>query len=228
MESPNVFESYQYLWIVDLVYESSTDPKRYSFFFIFRKSPSVHHHIIALSNPSKSHGEKNPDFLHPFCNLAGGFKYFLFLFSPQTLGKWSYLTCAYFSDGLVKNQQLATLCPSFPHLIRQQNVAVPWGLELSWRDAWELCTSGLGTNLASGAGVACKLQLKWSNQRLAVKYGTLLGTNISPLIFVNFEDDFPFPFGGICWFPKGYQQDWFVSLNTWRLLMVGWNPVREA
>ena len=30
---------------------------------------------------------------------------------------------------------------------------------------------------------------------------TLLGTNISPDMF---EDDVPFPQGGICWFPRGY------------------------
>ena len=32
--------------------------------------------------------------------LGGGFNDFLF--SPRTLGKWSNLTCAYFSDGLVQ------------------------------------------------------------------------------------------------------------------------------
>ena len=36
--------------------------------------------------------------------LGGGFKYSLF--SPRNLGKISNLTCAYFSDGLVKNHQL--------------------------------------------------------------------------------------------------------------------------
>ena len=33
-------------------------------------------------------------------SLGGGFKYFLF--SPRSLGKWSNLTCAYFSNGLVQ------------------------------------------------------------------------------------------------------------------------------
>ncbi len=36
--------------------------------------------------------------------LGGFFKYILF--SSRTLGKWSNLTIAYFSDGLVKNHQL--------------------------------------------------------------------------------------------------------------------------
>ena len=37
--------------------------------------------------------------------LGGGFKYFWNV-HPETWGKWSNLTCAYFSDGLVKNHQL--------------------------------------------------------------------------------------------------------------------------
>ena len=40
--------------------------------------------------------------IHPL--LGGGFKYFLF--SPRNLGKWSHLTCAYFSKGLEKTHQL--------------------------------------------------------------------------------------------------------------------------
>ena len=40
-------------------------------------------------------------------NLGGGFKYFLF--PPQTLGKWSNWTCAYFSNGLKLDHQAEIL-----------------------------------------------------------------------------------------------------------------------
>ena len=39
--------------------------------------------------------------------LGGGFKHFLF--SPRSLGKWSNLTCAYFSNGLVQPPSMILL-----------------------------------------------------------------------------------------------------------------------
>jgi len=54
------------------------------------------------SNPKGSHAKNG--YFFPTCPyrpwLAGGFKHVLF--SPRTLGKWSNLTFAYFSDGLVQ------------------------------------------------------------------------------------------------------------------------------
>ena len=59
-------------------------------------------------------------------NLGGGFKYFLF--SPRKLGKWSNLTVAYFSDGLV---QPPTSNPKYESLmVHNPGWNLPWRLLL--------------------------------------------------------------------------------------------------
>ena len=41
--------------------------------------------------------------------IGGGFNLF-YIFTPETLGKWFNLICAYFSDGRAKNHQLDFVC----------------------------------------------------------------------------------------------------------------------